>query len=402
MTLGVETAPHSELSASAAALQVLRRNLSSKGLTAAAENYPQVWTRDTVITFLGAALIDDDAMLPCFRQSLELLAEGQDRFGQIPFFVRVADHLVRYGSVDSNPWFVLGSLHYAECSGEEAWLEKMLPSIEAALGWCEMRDSRKRGLMDSLECDDWADLLCNRGNVLFPNVLYACALRRCAEAFADTHPEKVAAWAERSEVVHAAIQDSFWVKPVGHIDKSHTQEKTHASITLRKVPYFLPWVSMFEYGERFDTTANLLAILCGVASEEQTEAILAYIRKTGLATPHPIRVLHPPIQPGERDWRDYYKVWLNNLPNQYHNGGIWPWVGGIYVAALVKAGHHEESTLALKSLAAAVEKGEDRFEFNEWLHGQTGEPMGAHSQAWSAGMFLYASHAVNTGTTPGF
>ncbi|MGF1656690.1 MAG: amylo-alpha-1,6-glucosidase [Verrucomicrobiales bacterium] len=385
-----------------AALGILKRNLGKKGLTAAPDTYPQVWTRDTVITFMGAALVAEPEMLPGFRQSLELLAEGQDRFGQIPFFVRVADDLVRYGSVDSNPWFVLGCLHYAECASDSAWLEGMVDRIDAALDWCEMRDSRKVGLIDSLECDDWADLLSNRGNVLFPNVLYACALRRCAEKFGPSHPEKSSRWTQRFQVVSAAIQDTFWVKPVGHEDKSHVQVRTHASITLRKVPYFLPWVSTFEYGERFDTTANLLAILCGVASEEQAEAILAYIRKAGLAHPHPVRVLHPPIQPGERDWRDYYKVWLNNLPNQYHNGGIWPWVGGVYVAALVKAGHLEEASLALESLASAVEKGEDSFEFNEWLHGQTGEPMGAHSQAWSAGMFLYASHAVATGSTPGF
>ena len=384
-----------------AALQILRRNLSSKGLTAAAETYPQVWTRDTVITFLGAALAEDEAMLPCFRQSLELLAEGQDRFGQIPFFVRVADHLVKFGSVDSNPWFVIGCLHYATCSGDRAWLEARKDCIARALDWCEMRDSRKRGLMDSLECDDWADLLCNRGNVLFPNVLYARALRLAADAFAGSAPDEAGRWRARAGLVESALQDVFWVKPVGHQDKSHTQERTHASITLRKVPYFLPWVSSFEYGERFDTTANLLAILCDIASPEQTEAILGYIRKTGLARPHPVQVLHPPIQPGERDWRDYYKVWLNNLPHQYHNGGIWPWVGGLYVAALVKAGRNGEAATALDSLAEAVKKGDRPYEFNEWLHGRTGEPMGAHSQAWSAGMFLYARHAATSGTTPG-
>jgi hypothetical protein len=29
-------------------------------------------------------------------------------------------------------------------------------------------------------------------------------------------------------------------------------------------------------------------------------------------------------------------------------------------------------------------------EFNEWLHGQTGEPMGEPYQGWSAGTYIYA------------
>ena len=32
-----------------------------------------------------------------------------------------------------------------------------------------------------------------------------------------------------------------------------------------------------------------------------------------------------------------------NLPHYYHNGGIWPFIGGFYVAALVKAGRLKEA-----------------------------------------------------------
>jgi hypothetical protein len=71
-------------------------------------------------------------------------------------------------------------------------------------------------------------------------------------------------------------------------------------------------------------------------SPDQSDAILKFIQQTGLNRPHPVRVLYPPIHPGERDWRDYYKVLGNNLPDEYHNGGIRPWVGGLYIAALVR------------------------------------------------------------------
>ncbi len=57
----------------------------------------------------------------------------------------------------------------------------------------------------------------------------------------------------------------------------------------------------------------------------------------------------------------------------------------------------------LTALAKANELAVDGgFGFNEWLHGQTGHPMGFGYQAWSAAMFLYAENAVCTGRLPLF
>ena len=38
-----------------------------------------------------------------------------------------------------------------------------------------------------------------------------------------------------------------------------------------------------------------------------------------------------------------------------------------------------------------------RGQFNEWHHGETGEPLGAQDQAWSAGMYLFACECVTRG-----
>ena len=43
---------------------------------------------------------------------------------------------------------------------------------------------------------------------------------------------------------------------------------------------------------------------------------------------------------------------------------------------------------------------DEEWEFNEWCHGRSGQPMGYPHQAWSAGMYLYASHCVSTKTVP--
>ena len=48
----------------------------------------------------------------------------------------------------------------------------------------------------------------------------------------------------------------------------------------------------------------------------------------------PLRSLTPVVRPGDPDWRDYYGTL--NVPHHYHNGGVWPFIGGFYVAALVR------------------------------------------------------------------
>jgi glycogen debranching enzyme len=73
-------------------------------------------------------------------------------------------------------------------------------------------------------------------------------------------------------------------------------------------------------------------------------------------------------------------------------------LGGFHVAALVQAGQPERAATILTLLAQANRAGRTQeWEFNEWLHGLTGRAMGHPLQAWSAGMYLYAYHTVQTG-----
>jgi hypothetical protein len=57
----------------------------------------------------------------------------------------------------------------------------------------------------------------------------------------------------------------------------------------------------------------------------------------------------------------------------------------------------------LVSLAQANYQGVNfEWEFNEWMHGERGHPMGYAQQAWSAAMYLYADNAVHSGKLPLF
>ena len=146
---------------------------------------------------------------------------------------------------------------------------------------------------------------------------------------------------------------------------------------------------------------NMLAILLDVASPVQARKILDYAHEVGLNEPYPIQVLYPVIHPNDRDWRHYFWVRNLNQPHHYHNGGIWPFVGGFYVAALVKAGRLAEAERQLARLAELNSLGrQGPWEFNERFHGLSGRPMGFAGQSWSAAMYIYAYEAVERGQAP--
>jgi glycogen debranching enzyme len=85
-----------------------------------------------------------------------------------------------------------------------------------------------------------------------------------------------------------------------------------------------------------------------------------------------------------------------NFPFQYHNGGIWPFVAGFWVLLLAKLGRKVLAWKELERYAEACRVND--WEFNEWLHGKTGKPLGMPGQSWNAAMFVLAYRNLQDGT----
>ena len=116
----------------------------------------------------------------------------------------------------------------------------------------------------------------------------------------------------------------------------------------------------------------------------------------GANNPYPVCNLYPPVQAGDPEWKAYYTVNLLNLPGHYHNGGIWPHIGGMWVRYIHRLGRRELACQELVRLAHLNRQGVSaEWEFNEWHHGVTGRPMGKSYQAWSAASFIRACHALH-------
>ena len=162
---------------------------------------------------------------------------------------------------------------------------------------------------------------------------------------------------ERIEEAHEALFDRLWGVRVGEF----------RNLAVSEAKYFLKEYRDVIYHAPFQFQADMLFVIRAIG-------ILS-----GLAT-------H--LDPG-------FDPWTKTIP---------------YAERFTRAkmnqgwmGWQQEAEEMLHALAAANRLGvREEWEFNEWLHGETGQPMGYAYQGWSAGMYLYAYHAIATGETPLF
>jgi glycogen debranching enzyme len=381
------------------AIDSIRRCCTPWGLKASGDQvgHHQIWARDAMIAALGARLVENDEIQRSLRASVTLLGKHQGVAGAIPNNVDCATLRPNFRAyADGGLWWIIGS----------SLLAPDPATVRAVLDWYECQDVDQSGLLSMQESSDWQDLFCTRGKGLYLNCLYVLALRSAAKILQSSSPEESRRCLSRAEKAADAVNAWFWYAGDGdllrHISHTFSTESPGVRDSLgrkRWIPekralvkesYYLPYLGFRAVGEWFDSLGNLLAILAGIADGQRAAIILDFILRHSVDL-WPIRSLTPAVQPGDSDWRDYYGTL--NEPHHYHNGGVWPFIGGFYVAALVAAGDHRKATIVLKKLAELNKVGG----FNEWHHGESGEPLGVKDQAWSAGMYLFAYECVRRG-----
>lgn len=403
------------------ALEILRSCLTDKGFRAGAyaEGYPQIWSRDNGIIAFGALATDCVDLHDGVRAALSTMRAHQSERGRIQLNVLPDTGEVsteNAGAVDGNLWYVITHAAHWQKHRDLEFLRASWDSICAALRWVEYQDMNEDGLIEIPEAGNWMDLFAVRYNTLYDNVLYALALRAFSmlaqEAGEQANTYKTAYSAGD---VAERINTLFWIDRCWHANHFAEHLERLQSMRLEwfmlyhnigeisKRPFYLPWVGFREYGDFFDGLGNILAVLTGVADNNRAHAIATYMRQVHLSHPFPTKAIYPAVRPGDPFWREYYRSRNLNLPDQYHNGGIWPMIGGFAVALYVHIGEYKHAQTLLCSLAHANKKGiQGEWEFNEWMHGVTGEPMGFPRQAWSASSFLFATHCEGRRRVPFF
>jgi hypothetical protein len=346
--------------------------------------YPEPYTRDLMFSILGIAVSGNQKLLDSIRKVLETLAKNQTEHGHIPSLVHDKDDR---GASDTTPLFLLGVGIFRKVTGETEFLKE---AVEKSLVWMEYQSPSDRYLAAQQPTSDWRDEQWVTGYGLFINTLVYSYLRLLG---LDRRAESVYHEMKRFTITEETIHH--------HVP---------AGLTVKHKPYFAFWAYKIYSSERFDLLGNSLAILSGLASPSRADAMVSWIeeecsemRERGELSADLPPNFFPYIKPGDADWLPRYKIYNN--PGDYHNGGLWPFICGFYVAALVAAKRYalaREKLVALTHLVKISATGTVSFGFNEWIKAQDAKPMGQDWQTWSAALYLYAAKCVEEKRTPFF
>jgi hypothetical protein len=368
------------------ALNLLRHNASPDGIFASSRtekavgrHYASIFGRDAAICALGMAASGEPDLIGCARAGLLTLARHQARNGQIPKYVKPGIGEVDFwytGCIDATLWWLIAVALFDRMAAPDSRLgEELAPRTALALRWLECQEHQVWYLLQQNEASDWADIMPRSGFVLYTNALWF--------------------WVKKLYDLPTAPETRVYANLLFFPFGNAVPEQRRARLLMhyirnraKRTPFFLSFVNFSVWGEEVDIFANILAPLTGLAGISHGGRIASTLTAMGANVPFPIRVVGNPIGPDNPLWRLYMQRHRQNHPWQYHNGGIWPFVGGFWVILLARLGREQEAWRELENLALANRVGD--WEFNEWFHGQTGEPLGMPGQSWNAALFILA------------
>lgn len=370
-----------------AAIKVLLHNAHGpyKGLPRTAGwGYPEPYTRDLMISSLGILPTGNTELIKSLQKTLETIARNQSPQGHIPSLVH--DRQDR-GSSDCTPLFLMATALFRQVTGRKDFLEQ---PVRKAMRWMEHQSPTNRVLVAQLPTSDWRDEQWVLGYGLYVNTIVYAYLHLFGQ--------------HRRAAELKEQMSRFFVR--GDRQNRHI----HEGLVLPNKPYYAMWAYKVYRSERFDLLGNSIAILTGLASTSRARRIISWVetecrsmkKKGELAVNLPPNFF-PYIRPEDPDWVARYAKY--NKPGEYHNGGIWPFVCGFYVAALVAAGKHKlaaKKLIDLTELVRPARAADVEFGFNEWIKAQDGVLRGEDWQSWSAAMYLYAVSCVEQKQTPFF
>jgi glycogen debranching enzyme len=375
------------------ALSLLRENTTPGGVLASVRNkksvgrhYASIFGRDASICALGMVASGEADLIQAAREGLSTLAKYQAKNGQIPKYVKPELGEVDFwyaGCIDATLWWLIAIRFMDRVSPNGRLGEEFAAQIALALRWLECQEHQVWYLLQQNEASDWADVMPRAGFVLYSNALWY--------------------WTKRLYDLPTVQQTRdyanllFW--PFGNA----VPEQRRARLLMHYIrnrskpsPFYLSFVNFSVWGEEVDIFGNILAHLVGLGDASKAGKAVSRLFTMKANDPYPIRVVGTPIGREAPLWRLYMLRHRQNLDWQYHNGGIWPFVGGFWVMLLAKLGKKKEAWGELEKLALANRVND--WEFNEWFQGQTGEPMGMPRQSWNAALFVLAYRTLVDGS----
>ena len=374
-------------------LQLLGDNLTARGILAArrtdaadARRYTRIFGRDAAICALAMLASGADALEQGALAGLDALAAAQAPNGQIPKYVECDGSGADFwyiGCIDATLWWLIAVDYARRSSADPAMRTRWQANVERALTWLRAQEHQRFFLLQQNEASDWADIMPRSGFVLYTNALW--------------YRVKVLFGLSDRDATHHHFNALF--HPFGHDLPEYRRSRLLRHYTVRNQRnggLYLSFVNLSFAGDEGDVFGNLLAIIYGLAGDSRAHEILQALMLAGVSDPYPIRAVTRPIERDHPLWRPYMQRHAQNHPQQYHNGGVWPLIGGFWVLALMHVGNPRLARAELLQLARLNEL--DDWRFTEWFHGGTLVPKGMAGQSWNAAAFLMAREAVHAAT----
>jgi hypothetical protein len=389
-------------------IELLAEALHPEGFVAspADEHYAAIWARDAAMACLGASHSGESTLIDGVETTLRTLASLATPLGQVPnayWPERGYWDWGEGGTTDATAWLVIALAEHVAATGREAIAAELWPSIESALSWLRHQDVTGTGLVDSPAGGDWMDSTLRRaGRVFSVNVLYHWAAVGASELAARLDRQVPL----DTDQIAAQIDALFWPEPGDDLAELNLADYPEGAVVHFPHPladsafarvartdrnHHLALVAYGRFVDRCDVLAEALAIASGL-NTARAGVVLDAI--SGCAEPYPSRNWPEPFLPDESGtlfdaaadalqdprWR--------NPAGSYHNGAVWPYVGGAHARAAAVAGRRKEAASLLRGVAEA--NALDDWSFPEWIHRDTAEPSGARRQVWNAGAYVWA------------
>jgi glycogen debranching enzyme len=282
-----------------------------------------------------------------------------------------------YGTVDATPLFVVLAGAYHERTGDDALLERLWPSVDAALRWMDETASRDRdGFLayarrteDGLVNQGWKDshdAVFHRDGTLATGPIALCevqayayaAYRAAAQLAQARHDEPRAnALLERAEQLRERFEERFWCEDLG----------TYA-------------LAVDGRGEpcRVRTSNAGQVLFGGVASVPHAAAVASTMMEDAMFSGWGVRT----VASGEARYN----------PMSYHNGSVWPHDNALVASGLARYGRKQEALAIFGGLLDASAQVE-LHRLPELMcgfprrrgEGPTRYPVACSPQAWAVG-----------------
>jgi glycogen debranching enzyme len=376
---------------------LLQRNLAPEGILAAspgarakARGYTAIFGRDAAVCAIAMAVSGDQPLEGAAAAGLHTLAQHQAPNGQIAKFVDLQKQEADFwylGCIDSTLWWLIALAFLDRRRRAQGLRRRYAKHIKLAIQWLLAQEHQRFYLLQQNEASDWADIMPRSGFVLYTNALWYFVKRLY----------------RLEHVVETLDNFNGLFHPFSAGIAEYRRARLLNDYVLRSAKdrdLYLSFVNFSFFGEEGDVFGNVLAVLLGLANARASRRTLDALTRSRAHEPYPVRAVTRPIKRASILWRPYMARHRQNLVWQYHNGGIWPMVGGFWVTALVSSGRRQQAAEELVKLARACAV--KNWAFTEWLHGKTLTPRGMPGQSWNAAAYLMAERAVTEGVDPFF